>query len=43
MQEQVDYAVDKIVASVRKLRELSPLYDMYKEGIDLSKVEWAHH
>jgi cysteine desulfurase len=42
-QEQVDYAVEKIVASVRKLRELSPLYDMHKEGIDLSKVEWAHH
>lgn len=41
--EQVDYAAEKIVASVRKLRELSPLYDMHKEGIDLSKVEWAHH
>jgi cysteine desulfurase len=42
-QEQVDYAAERIVANVRKLRELSPLYDMYKEGIDLSKVEWAHH
>ncbi|QOJ01723.1 MAG: IscS subfamily cysteine desulfurase [Phycisphaeraceae bacterium] len=39
----VDFAVEKIVTSVLKLRELSPLYDMYKEGIDLSKVEWAHH
>jgi cysteine desulfurase len=42
-EEQVDYAIEKIVASVRKLRELSPLYDMHREGIDLSKVEWAHH
>ena len=41
--EEVDYAAQRIVASVRKLRELSPLYDMHKEGIDLSKVEWAHH
>jgi cysteine desulfurase len=41
--EQVDYTIEKVVASVKKLRELSPLYDMHKEGIDLSKVEWAHH
>ncbi|MBX3358010.1 MAG: IscS subfamily cysteine desulfurase [Phycisphaeraceae bacterium] len=41
--EQVDYTIGKIVSAVRKLRELSPLYDMHKEGIDLSKVEWAHH
>jgi cysteine desulfurase len=42
-EEQVDYAIAKIVEAVRKLREMSPLYDMHKEGIDLSKVEWAHH
>jgi cysteine desulfurase len=42
-EEQVDYAIEKIVTSVEKLRTLSPLYDMHKEGIDLSKVEWAHH
>jgi cysteine desulfurase len=41
--EQIDYAIEKIISSVLKLRELSPLYDMHKEGIDLSKVEWAHH
>lgn len=41
--EQVDYAAEAIVKSVKKLRELSPLYDMHNEGIDLSKVEWAHH
>jgi cysteine desulfurase len=41
--EQVDYAADRIVESVKKLRTLSPLYDMHKEGIDLSKVVWGAH
>ncbi len=41
--EQVDYTINKVVSAVKKLRELSPLYDMHKEGIDLSKIEWAHH
>ncbi len=41
--EQIDYAIEKIVAAVKKLRSLSPLYDMHKEGIDLSKVEWSGH
>ena len=40
---EVDYTAAAIVKAVKKLRELSPLYDMHKEGIDLSKVEWAHH
>lgn len=40
---QVDHAIESIVRNVKKLRTLSPLYDMHKEGIDLSKVEWAHH
>jgi cysteine desulfurase len=39
----IDDAVVSIVKAVRKLRELSPLYDMHNEGIDLSKVEWGHH
>lgn len=42
-EEQVDYTIGAIVGSVRKLRMLSPLYDMHKEGIDLSKVQWAQH
>jgi cysteine desulfurase len=42
-EEEVDYAADQIIVAVRKLRELSPLYDMHNEGIDLSKVEWGHH
>jgi cysteine desulfurase len=42
-EEEVEYSAKAIVAAVKKLRQLSPLYDMHKEGIDLSKVEWAHH
>ena len=41
--EEVDYAVDKICNQVDRLRELSPLWDMYKEGVDLSSVQWAAH
>jgi cysteine desulfurase len=40
---EVDYVADKIINVVQKLRELSPLYEMVKEGIDLSKIEWAAH
>ena len=38
-----DQIVDKIIDVVKKLRELSPLYEMVKEGIDLTKIEWAAH
>jgi cysteine desulfurase len=40
---EVDYVANKIINVVRKLRELSPLYEMVKEGIDLTKIEWAAH
>jgi cysteine desulfurase len=40
---EVDYVADKLIDVVLKLRELSPLYEMVKEGIDLSKIEWAAH
>ena len=42
-EEEVDYAIKKIREAVLKLRELSPLWDMYKDGVDLSLVEWAAH
>jgi cysteine desulfurase len=42
-EEEVDYATDQVRNAVSKLRELSPLWDMYKDGVDLSKVEWVHH
>ncbi|MEE3143879.1 MAG: IscS subfamily cysteine desulfurase [Pseudomonadota bacterium] len=42
-EEEVDYTIDKIHAAVAKLRELSPLWDMYKDGVDLDQVQWAAH
>jgi len=42
-EEEVDYVAAKVIQIVKKLRELSPLYEMVKEGIDLSKVVWAAH
>ena len=41
-EEEIDYVAAKLIDVVRKLRELSPLYEMAKEGIDLSTVSWAH-
>jgi cysteine desulfurase len=38
--EEVDFAVGEVVRAVRRLRELSPLYEMVKEGVDLSKIQW---
>ena len=42
-EEEIDYVADKVVRAVRKLRAMSPLYEMAQEGIDLKTVEWAHH
>jgi len=42
-EEEIDFTVNQIRDAVEKLRALSPLWDMYKEGIDLDSVEWAHH
>ncbi len=42
-EEEVDYAVKQVREAVGKLRELSPLWDMFQDGVDLSKVEWVHH
>jgi cysteine desulfurase len=42
-EEQIDYTIDAIKTTVLKLREMSPLWEMWKEGIDLEKIEWAHH
>ncbi len=41
--EEVDYAVDKIRSEVERLRELSPLWEMFKEGVDLKSIHWAAH
>ncbi len=41
--EEVDYAIDKIRSEVERLRELSPLWEMFKDGIDLKSIQWAAH
>jgi len=42
-EEEVDFAIDAIRKNIDKLRELSPLWEMYKDGIDLNSIEWAAH
>jgi cysteine desulfurase len=42
-EDQIDYTVDAVTKTVNKLREMSPLWEMYKEGIDMNSIEWAHH
>ena len=41
--EQIDYTIKAVTDTVLKLREMSPLWEMFKEGIDLDSIEWAHH
>jgi len=42
-EEEVDYAIENTKKAVNHLRDLSPLWEMFKEGIDLDKIEWAAH
>jgi cysteine desulfurase len=42
-EEEVDYVAQLMVDKVSKLREMSPLYEMHKEGIDLKSIQWAAH
>lgn len=42
-EEQVDYTIEQVTKAVNKLREMSPLWEMFKEGIDLNTIEWAEH
>jgi len=42
-EEEIDYAINCVLASIKKLREMSPLWEMAQEGIDISKIKWAEH
>jgi cysteine desulfurase len=42
-EEQIDYTIKAVTDTVNKLREMSPLWEMFKEGIDMNSIEWAHH
>ncbi|GAA0527374.1 IscS subfamily cysteine desulfurase [Chitinophaga japonensis] len=42
-EEQIDYTIQAVTATVNKLREMSPLWEMYKDGVDLDTIAWAHH
>ncbi|SFN11872.1 cysteine desulfurase IscS [Izhakiella capsodis] len=42
-EEEIDYAIDLVHQSIGRLRDLSPLWEMFKAGVDLNAIEWAHH
>jgi cysteine desulfurase len=42
-EEEIDYTISEVTNTVNKLRKMSPLWEMYKGGIDVNTVEWAHH
>ena len=42
-EEQIDFTIEQVSNTVNKLREMSPLWEMFKDGIDLDTIEWAHH
>ncbi|HRH60697.1 MAG TPA: IscS subfamily cysteine desulfurase [Chitinophagaceae bacterium] len=42
-EDQIDYTIEQVTNTVLKLRDMSPLWEMYKEGMDMDMVEWAHH
>ena len=41
--EEIDYTIQLVRNSIGRLRDLSPLWEMYKEGVDLNSIEWSHH
>ena len=42
-EEEIDFAIEQIHKNIDKLRELSPLWEMFKDGIDLNSIEWIAH
>ncbi len=41
--DQIDFTIDAVKSTVLKLREMSPLWEMFKQGVDINAIEWAHH
>lgn len=42
-EEEIDYTIDLVRKSIGRLRDLSPLWEMYKQGVDINTIEWSHH
>jgi cysteine desulfurase len=42
-EEQIDYTIEQVTNTVNRLRDMSPLWEMYKEGVDMTKIEWQAH
>ena len=42
-EEQIDFTIKAVTDTVLKLREMSPLWEMFKEGVDIDAIQWAHH
>jgi cysteine desulfurase len=42
-EEDVDFAIEAVSKGVNHMRELSPIWEMYKDGVDLTKIEWSAH
>ncbi|MEX6688949.1 IscS subfamily cysteine desulfurase [Danxiaibacter flavus] len=42
-EDQIDYTIQHVKDTVNKLRDMSPLWEMFKEGVDMNSIEWAHH
>mgnify|MGYP002651396263 FL=1 len=42
-EEEIDYTINLVRNSIGRLRELSPLWEMFKQGVDLNSIEWSHH
>lgn len=42
-EEEVDYTADRCIAEVSRLREMSPLWEMYQDGVDIKSIKWTQH
>lgn len=42
-EEEIDYTIQLVRKSIGRLRDLSPLWEMFKQGVDINSIEWAHH